>query len=155
MKRVDYLLRNHDNESRKQGAANPRDRKELKEMRKVFYRAQDRKSLHQLAVDDGRHIRAEVDSEHQRRAGQQGATRSRAATSMQLIKTQVGTEAQENAEGRLRKLASSHGSAATLAEADDGDGDRTGGVGWGDTSSSSAAAQRLEAKRSQEVLHAQ
>jgi hypothetical protein len=53
MKRVDYLLRNHDNESRKQGAANPRDRKELKEMRKVFHRAQDRKSLHQLAVDVG------------------------------------------------------------------------------------------------------
>jgi hypothetical protein len=51
MKRVDYLLRNHDNESRKQGAANPRDRKELKETRKVVRPAQDRKLFRQLAVD--------------------------------------------------------------------------------------------------------
>jgi hypothetical protein len=50
MKRVDYLLRNHDNESRKGGAANPRDRKELKETRKVVRPAQDRKPFHQLVV---------------------------------------------------------------------------------------------------------
>jgi hypothetical protein len=51
MKRVDYLLRYHDNENRKRSAANPRDRKELKETRKLFYPAQDRKPFRQLAVD--------------------------------------------------------------------------------------------------------
>lgn len=51
VKYIKYLLRNHNNESRKRSAAHARDGEKLDEPRKVVGPAQNGKLLHELAMN--------------------------------------------------------------------------------------------------------